>query len=284
MWNERTIALGAERSLHLRQAGDGPDLVLIHGALATGHDWVHAPAARLAKAHRLTVVDRPGHGASRRPRLAGTPRDQAQQLLQGLGAAGVERPLIVAHSYGALVALAMAEAAPDGLAGLVLAAPIAFPEPRLVEHGILAPRSIPVVGPFLSWVAEATRFDSVALELIQKVMFDPAPIPPAWKASFPYDEVLDAERLVFEGEDAASLLPLSPAGTIDLGRVRLPVTVLTGTSDRVVEDERQGKALTRLLPQARLVEIEGAGHMLHHTHPAPLRNAIRDMTAEPIAA
>ena len=89
---------------------------------------------------------------------------------------------------------------------------------------------------------------------------------------------------MFKGEDAASLLPLSPAGSIDLGRVRLPVAVLTGTADRVVEDERQGKALARRLPQARLVEIEGVGHMLHHSHPAPLMEAIRDMTAVPTAA
>lgn len=279
MWNEQTIPLGDGRSLHLRQAGRGPDLVLVHGALTTSHDWSCSPAAGLAARHRVTIVDRPGHGLSRRPRMAGTPRDQARQLLRGLDLAGVERPLVVAHSYGGLVALAMAEAEADRLAGLVLVAPIAFPEPRLIEHGILAPRSVPVVGPFLSWLAEATRFDAVALEFIQKVMFDPAPVPTAWKASFPYDEVLDAEALVFEGEDAASVLPLSPAGSIDLARVRLPVTVLTGTADKVVEDERQGKALARLLPQARLIEIEGAGHMLHHSHPFELIDAIEDMTA-----
>jgi pimeloyl-ACP methyl ester carboxylesterase len=38
------------------------------------------------------------------------------------------------------------------------------------------------------------------------------------------------------------------------------------------------------LPQARLVEIEGAGHMLHHTHPQALRDVIRDLTAALAAA
>jgi pimeloyl-ACP methyl ester carboxylesterase len=283
MWTEQTIALGNGRSLHVRQAGRGPDIVFIHGALATGHDWT-APAEPLVRRHRVTIVDRPGHGFSRRPRLEGTPRDQARDILAGLGRLGVERPLVVAHSYGAVVALAMAEAASDALAGLILFAPLAFPELRLVEHSILAQRAIPVVGPFLSALAEASRFDRAMVEMVHKVMFAPAKVPAAWKATYPWDAVLDTAAMVAEGEEAATMLPFSPAGTIDLSRVRLPVHVITGTSDRVVEDEGQGKALARLLPQARLTEIEGAGHMLHHTHPAALRDAIRDMIAAPAAA
>jgi pimeloyl-ACP methyl ester carboxylesterase len=283
MWTERTIALGDERSLHVRQAGSGPDLVFIHGALATGHDWT-GPAEPLTRNHRVTIVDRPGHGLSRRPRLEGTPRDQARDILTGLERLGVARPLVVAHSYGGVVALAMAEAASDELAGLILFAPLAFPELRLVEHSILAQRAIPVLGPLLSAIAEASRFDRGMVEMVQKVMFAPAKVPAAWKATYPWDQIVDNAAMVAEGEEAATMLPMSPAGTINLFRVRLPVHIVTGTSDRVIEDEGQGKALARLLPQARLTEIEGAGHMLHHTHPAALRDAIWDMIAAPAIA
>lgn len=41
----------------------------------------------------------------------------------------------------------------------------------------------------------------------------------------------------------------------------------TGTLDRVVEDNRQAKTLARQLPYGSLIEAEGAGHMLHHSHP-----------------
>jgi pimeloyl-ACP methyl ester carboxylesterase len=283
MWKERTIPLGDERSLYVRQSGSGPDLVFIHGALTTGHDWT-GPAEPLTRNHRVTIVDRPGHGLSRRPRLEGTPRDQARDILAGLERLGVTRPLVVAHSYGGVVALAMAEAASDELAGLILFAPLAFPELRLVEHSILAQRAIPVVGPLLSAIAEASRFDRAMVEMVQKVMFAPATVPAAWKATYPWDQIVDNAAMVAEGEEAATMLPMSPAGTINLLWVRLPVHVVTGTSDRVIEDEGQGKALARLLPQARLTEIEGAGHMLHHTHPAALRDAIRDMIAAPAIA
>jgi pimeloyl-ACP methyl ester carboxylesterase len=274
MWQRGTLRLGEARTLAWSQGGEGPDLVLLHGALATGHDWLAGPAGALSATRRVTILDRPGHGASRRPRFAGTPRDQARQIADGLGALGIERPVVVGHSFGGLVALALAEQRPDAVAALVLVAPIAFPEPRPMEHLFLAPRSLPLAGPLFSWVAERLPLDRVFLDNVQRIMFSPAPVPGAWKETFPYDEVRGS--MVFEGEDAASILPLSPAATIDFSRVTLPVHILTGTMDRVVEAGRQGKALARLLPNARLTEVEGAGHMLHHSH--------ADLLAEAVAA
>jgi pimeloyl-ACP methyl ester carboxylesterase len=49
----------------------------------------------------------------------------------------------------------------------------------------------------------------------------------------------------------------------------------------VVEDERQAKALARLLPHGRLVEVEGAGHMLHHSHPELVIKALAEASIVP---
>ena len=113
MWNAITVDTGQSRSLHALQSGTGPDLVLIHGALATHHDWREGPADALAETHRVTIVDRPGHGASERPRFLGTPRDQAEQIAAGLTRLQGARAPIVGHSFGALVALARAERLPE---------------------------------------------------------------------------------------------------------------------------------------------------------------------------
>jgi pimeloyl-ACP methyl ester carboxylesterase len=273
MWTNRTIALGPERSLHAAQAGAGPDLVFIHGALTTHHDWL-APAAALARDHRVTLVDRPGHGLSRRPRFAGTPRDQARQIADGLDALGIGAATLVAHSFGGLVALALAEQRPERVEALVLLAPIAFPEPRLLEHSFLAPRSTPFAGPILSRLVNGLNVDRMMLELVQRQMFAPHEVPRQWKESFPYEQVLDPETLVFEGEDAAAILPMAPAGLIDLERVQGPAHIIVGHRDRVVQNERQGKQLARLLRGATVTEIEEAGHMLHHSHSAILRTAL----------
>ena len=266
MQHSQTLDLGSGRSLLVHQQGKGLDVVLIHGAMTTGHDWLESPVHKaLAKKHRVTVLDRPGHGLSRRPRFA-TPRDQADQIAAAMAELDIGRAVFAAHSYGALVALALAERHPKLVAELVLIAPLAFPEPRLIEHSMLAPRAAPFFGPLFSRFAEFTQMDRPMVDLLHQVMFGPAPVPAHWKETYPYEHILTAEAMVSEGEDSASMMPMAPAGTIDMRKIKVPTQVLTGTSDRVVEDERQAKALARQLPQGSLTEVEGAGHMLHHSH------------------
>lgn len=283
MWKATTLDPGSARSLHALQRGTGPDVVFLHGALTTHHDWLTGPADAIAQAARVTLVDRPGHGLSRRPRFVGTPRDQAAQIDSGLDRLGVRRAVLVGHSFGALVCLALAERFPERVSALVLVAPLVFPEPRLVEHGLIAPRSVPVFGPLLSRLGGRTGLDRAAMGMLERLMFSPAEVPANWKDGFPYDQVLDPDVLVHEGEDAAAMLPLSPAGTIDLRRIGVPVQVLVGTGDRIVQQAQQGKALARLLPDAALTEIEGAGHMLHHTHPDLVLRAVRESAAPALA-
>ena len=279
MAETRTIELGPDRSLHAVTAGEGPDVLLVHGALETGHDWLAWPVDRLvAEGCRVTVIDRPGHGLSRRPRFEGTPRAQAEQTREGLEALGIERPIIVSHSYGGIVSLAYAEQFPDAVGALVMVAPIAFPEPRLIEHTLLAPRSIPFFGPLMSTAAELT-IDGGMLKLIQKLMFAPQDVPEGWESSFPYDRLLDAAAMVSQGEDMAAILPLAPAGLVNVTRIETPAHILLGTSDMIVEHALQGRLLSRLMPNARITETEGIGHMLHHARPELIVEAVKEALA-----
>jgi pimeloyl-ACP methyl ester carboxylesterase len=263
MPRSKTIELGPERSLHIVQAGKGPDLVLLHGALATHSDWLEGPFDALARRFRVTAVDRPGHGLSRRPRFEGTPRDQAAQIRTALQALGIERAAFVGHSMGGIVALAMAEQFPEMVERLVLAAPIAFPETRPLEHSLFAPRAMPVLGPILSLIGEAT-IDRPMLKGVQRLMFAPQPVPERWESDYPYDQILTSEAMVAEGEETATILPFAPTGIIDLSKVRAPTHIVTGTADRICNPDRHARPLAALLRDSRLTELPGIGHMLHH--------------------
>lgn len=271
------IALGDDRSLHLVDAGEGPPVVLIHGALVTSQDWVEGPLRALASGRRVLAPDRPGHGRSERPRFAASPDAQAEQMRGGLALLDIRRPLLVAHSFGGLVALAWAAAHPDEVAGLVLVAPIAFPEFRPMEQTLYGPRAMPVAGPLLS--AAASPVDPPILRRLQEIMFKPGTPPERWLETFPYGEVLSSANLVREGEDAAAVLPGSPMGFVDLRRIDLPVTILSGDRDLVVDPFRHARPLAGKLPRAELVMVPGAGHMLHHTHPDRLVDAVSAMAA-----
>lgn len=264
MTSSHTVALGARRSLHLVEAGDGRPIILIHGALATHVDWLEAPLAAFAARGRALAIDRPGHGGSARPRYDSAPAAQAAQIRDGLAALGVQGPVrLVAHSFGGVVGLAWAAEFPDEVESLLLLGPIVRPEFRAVEHTFLGPRAAPLIGPLLSEAARWT-VDRPFLRLVQKLMFSPDDPPADWLARYPEETVLRPSQMVEEGEDSAALLPGSPAGLVDFRAIRCPVAVLNGADDRIVDHRQHADLLPTLLPQAEVTILEGVGHMVHH--------------------
>src|SRR5690606_6370231 len=151
---------------------------------------------------RVLVLDRPGHGESRRRRFHGSPRAQARQIHEALGPELAAPAILVGHSFGAYVALAYAEAFPSEVAALLLLGPIGLPELRPFEHFMFAPCSAPFVGPMISEVGRP-MFRPAFLSAIHRMMFAPQPVPPEWQARYPFDRICEPEHLVREGEDSA---------------------------------------------------------------------------------
>ncbi|OWK30010.1 alpha/beta hydrolase family protein [Sphingomonas mucosissima] len=194
-------------------------------------------------------------------------------MREGLTALGVVRPVFVAHSFGALSALSFAEQFSAEVAGLVLIAPLAFPEFRPLEHSFFAPRALPFVGPF--WANIAPAFDRPMLEAHHRIMFSPDEPPDTWKANYPWDQILDPAAIIANAEDFSAVHPWRLDSYVDLDAVRTPVQVLTGTGDLIIEDLRQGLVVADRLPDAVLTRLEGVGHMLHHSRPDALVSAVR---------
>jgi pimeloyl-ACP methyl ester carboxylesterase len=88
----------------------GDPVVLIHGSASLIQDFVTSGLVdRLAQTRRVIVLDRPGYGHSARPRATvWTPERQAALLIEACAQLGVERPVVLGHSWGTLVALAWA--------------------------------------------------------------------------------------------------------------------------------------------------------------------------------
>src|SRR5688500_17738225 len=95
-------------------------VVLIHGNPGSVHDFEPLIPA-LAASRRVIAVDRPGHGYSERPDIASaSPSAQARVIRVALAELGVQRPILVGHSWGGSVALAYALDFPTDVGGLVL--------------------------------------------------------------------------------------------------------------------------------------------------------------------
>jgi len=85
--------------------------------------------------------------------------------------------------------------------------------------------------------------------------------------------------MVEEGEDAATVLPGSPAALIDYRAVTAPIAIIAGERDQVAYPIRHAKRLAAMLPDATLTMQRDTGHMLHHIEPGPLFEALDRLIA-----
>ena len=183
-------------------------MVLLHGNVVTAEDYVWSGVfdRLVERGHRLVAIDRPGFGYSERPQgMLWTPAAQAHLLRQAFAQLGLERPVVVGHSWGTLVALAMALDAPDAVGGLVLLSGYYKPTARL-DVPLVALPAIPVVGDVLRYTI-SPLFGRVMLPLNFKAMFAPQPVPDRFRRDFPYGFPARPCQIWAEAQDAASMVP-----------------------------------------------------------------------------
>ena len=96
--------------LHYIEKGEGSPVVLLHGNVVTSEDFQTSGVLDLLAArHRVIAFDRPGFGYSDRPHgSAWSARKQAELLREAFVILGINRPVVLGHSLGAAVALALA--------------------------------------------------------------------------------------------------------------------------------------------------------------------------------
>ena len=135
-----------------RLGGLGVPVVLLHGLAASGRLW-GAAFDRLGDSHRLLVPDLLGFGRSPWPPAGYTLRDHAAAVVGAMDAAGLDGPAVVgAHSFGALVTLALARHHPERVGGMVLVSPPLYRDPAEARAALRRA---------LTWVERTFCTDSV---------------------------------------------------------------------------------------------------------------------------
>lgn len=261
--------------LHYWERGRGAPLVLLHGNGTMIQDFlVSGLADAAAERYRVIVFDRPGFGYSARPRTRlWTPRAQAELLHEALRRLGVERPIVVGHSWGTLVALALALEHPADVRGLVLASGYYFPTFRL-DALLLAPPALPVLGDVLRYTL-SPLLGRLMLPLILRRLFAPAPVPPRFAAFFPFALSLRPGQIRASAAESGLMIPAALALRRRYRELRMPVAIVAGASDRLIDAGRQSGRLGRSLPgDGELRLIPRAGHMVHQTAPDQVLAAI----------
>jgi pimeloyl-ACP methyl ester carboxylesterase len=249
------------KRLHCEMKGQGPDLVMIHGASGSLRDLTFSLRDRLTDRYRVTVVDRPGLGRS-------DPLDdvsllaQARAIEAGVTQLGVKDPVVLGQSYGGSVALAWA--LDGGPRALVLVASPSMPWPgkldiwyRVTATPLGRALAVPLASAYVPGSYVRSAMDAV---------FAPDPVPPG------YDDFLGTpltlRRATLATNTAqvnslrAELVTMEPR----YPTLTLPVELVHGDADRIVPLTIHSRPLSRLLANATLTVIPGAGHMPHHAH------------------
>jgi pimeloyl-ACP methyl ester carboxylesterase len=136
-----------EVRLHYTEQGSGEPLVLLHGNGATVEDFATSGLVDMAaQRYRVITFDRPGYGYSERPRsMIWTPEAQAALFAAAFRQLGIERPIVLGHSWGTQVAVALGLDWAQSVRSLVLLSGYYYPSVRSMWR--CYPRR-----QFLSWV------------------------------------------------------------------------------------------------------------------------------------
>lgn len=258
---------------HVQEMGSGPLALLIHGAGASTHSWRDIMPA-LARTHRVIALDLPGQGftragARRRLSLAGMSEDITSLCL----AQGWQPSLIIGHSAGAAVALALAQN---------LTGPSGQP-PDIVGINAALGRFEGVAGWLFPALAKLLALNPFTASLFtlgaDKTTRARRLIEGTGSRISPEGLALYA-RLIGDREHVDATLQMMAQWTVDglleaLPGIMARCLLVTGARDLAVPPETSIRAANRM-PRARAITLDGLGHLAHEEDPERVLGVILD--------
>jgi pimeloyl-ACP methyl ester carboxylesterase len=259
--------------LHYLARGAGPAVVLLHGNGTMADDFQFSGLLdRLAQTHRVIAFDRPGFGYSERPAGSDwTPEAQAQLFHRALQELKIDQPIVVGHSWGTLVALAMALDYPQDVRAIALLGGYYYPSLR-VDAFVNALAAVPVIGTLWRHTA-APLLGRLLWPAVTKHLFAPAKVParfgqlPPWMALRP-------SQLQATAAENGLMVPAAKRLSQRYGELTMPVALLAGYGDKLISPKKNTRRLHAELANSTLAMPDGAGHMLHYQHSAQIADAI----------
>jgi pimeloyl-ACP methyl ester carboxylesterase len=264
----------AGRRVKLTEWGRGPAVVLLHG-LTGSRAYLEPYAARLASTHRVVAVDLPGHGGSDMVEPFSFP-EAARVMADAVEAAGVERPVVLGHSFGAPLAVAWAAERP--VAGIVACSPVGMAPLQLRRASRVLPfhRVLALTEP--AWGGAVA-----ALRPSRRVVF-------GWFVGMAGLDGLEpalGRRMLRDAGRGAPVVRkvLAPLAELDLAplaaAVTAPALVLWGDLD--TSGWESGPALAEALHGRRQV-LPGVGHMPMLEAPYAFTTAVRTFLSATVPA
>jgi pimeloyl-ACP methyl ester carboxylesterase len=246
--------------IHYVDRGEGPPILFLHGLGGTQFQFLPL-FPRLEKDFRLVAVDRPGSGYSTRRGLTpASPKEQAEFVARFIDAVGLDRPLLVGHSLGGAVALATALDFSEKISGLALISPLTQREDEVAPEFALLDISSPLKRRLIAHtvaVPNAIKFGPQTLAYV----FGPQEPPADYAVAGGAMSALTPEHFFASSTDLVTVEEVMGEQQERYGELDLPVGIIFGTADRVIDWEWHGKGVVGKIRDVDFEWLEGIGHM-----------------------
>jgi pimeloyl-ACP methyl ester carboxylesterase len=264
--------------LHYVERGTGRPLVLLHGNGSMIQDFESSGLIELAdRNYRVIVFDRPGFGHSSRPRkVIWSPDAQADLFMEASARLNVHQAIVLGHSWGASVALALATRHPSIVQSLVLASGYYFPTVRGDVVAQSGP-AIPGLGDIFAYTL-APLLSRLMWPAMLRKMFGPRSVPEKFRG-FPKAMAVRPSQIRAGAAEAALMIPSAFSSSKAYGELTLPVIIVAGEDDRLIDIDEQSGRLHAEVKQSKMHRIAGAGHMVQQSATDDLMNAINEAAA-----
>jgi len=265
-------------------AKDKPVFVLIHGSSANAHDMMLALGDTLAVHGTVLSFDRPGIGRSRN-KVAdiemSDPRAQAREIHQAVRAMGYEKPVIVGQSWGGSVALAYAQVLGEEIAASVMLAPPIIPwyGPDFWANRLV---STPLIGPAFAAIVLG-KYGATQLQAGAEGAAWPETAPEGYVREAAIALILQPRAFRTNAVYAMNLkhhLADMEKTYADMPGTKGKLLIIHGNKDRTVNIDYNAASLLALRPDVEILELVGAGHLLHHTWKHEITSEIMRLLAD----
>jgi pimeloyl-ACP methyl ester carboxylesterase len=244
----------------------GPPIVMLHGASSNLEMMRQPVGERLARKHRVILIDRPGHGWSTRAHLEdSTPRIQARMIADALAKLGVNSAIFVVHSWAGALGTRIALDYPHAVTGLVMLAPVAYPWPGGVGHynRLIA---TPVIGPLFAYTVTLPLGLLLAEPGVRGV-FLPQVMPDGFVRNTATPLLLRPREFIANARDLVTLKASVAEQAPRYAEIRAPVTIITGDADKTVSTNIHSRPFAAAAPNVKLIVLPGVGHMIQQAAP-----------------
>ena len=252
-----------------------PPLLLVHGSNSNLRDFEASIAPLLREHTRVISIDRPGFGHSPRHRGAWrNPAEQARLLLAAAAQRGVERPVILGHSWGGSVAMAALVEHPERVRGAVLLSGVA-------GHWAGAPDfkhrlgGWPLLGPAFAHTL-LWPLGSLLLEDAIGDVLAPNPVPTNYTERIAAPLALRGGTFLANARDMRELSEWMQELSPRYREITQPLLLVHGEADTLVPWWNHGQRVLPVVASARAELLPGVGHSPHHAAPEAVAGLLLD--------